>query len=261
MKKIKIVTFNLRCVWDGDGQNAFIHRVGMIYDKLTKELPDIVAFQEVREQQLELLRRMLVEYEFFGQGRDEKLGGEGLYVAVRRGEFSLTAYETFWISPTPSVPASRFDDQSVCPRICNVVELRHKGGKALRIFNLHLDHVGDGARLEGMKCVMAKVGEHSARQPLPTIILGDFNASPDSPPMRYLDEFGGGAFVDLTRGLDQTFHNWGVRNPGEWKIDYIYLSREAAGAAGKVGLWEDEHEGIFLSDHYPVFVELELEKL
>ena len=37
---MKFVTFNIRCQPYLDGINAFIHRAGMIYDKIQKETPD-----------------------------------------------------------------------------------------------------------------------------------------------------------------------------------------------------------------------------
>ena len=56
---MKIVTWNLRCQWkEVDGVNAFIHRAGFIYEKTMQELPDVIAFQEIVPQSLELLQRM-----------------------------------------------------------------------------------------------------------------------------------------------------------------------------------------------------------
>ena len=47
---MKIVTFNLDCCWDGaEGINSFIHRAGMIYERINAEKPDIIAFQEGRQ--------------------------------------------------------------------------------------------------------------------------------------------------------------------------------------------------------------------
>ena len=40
MTNMKIVSFNLRCVWQGDGINAFIFRAGMIYDKIMRDQAD-----------------------------------------------------------------------------------------------------------------------------------------------------------------------------------------------------------------------------
>ena len=53
---IKIVTYNLRCIWKGDGINGFIHRAGMIFDKINAELPDIIAFQEAIPKHIEFLK-------------------------------------------------------------------------------------------------------------------------------------------------------------------------------------------------------------
>ena len=39
---IKIVSFNLRSQYTGDGINAFVHRAGLIYEKIKQEKPDIV---------------------------------------------------------------------------------------------------------------------------------------------------------------------------------------------------------------------------
>ena len=77
---IRIVTFNLRCVWQGhDGINDFIYRAGMVYDKIMHELPDVILFQEMIALHLALLRRMLPEYTFCGHFRDSDYTGEGVF--------------------------------------------------------------------------------------------------------------------------------------------------------------------------------------
>ena len=45
---MKVLSFNIRCPWrDRDGINDFIHRAGLIYDKIETEQPEVIAFQEV----------------------------------------------------------------------------------------------------------------------------------------------------------------------------------------------------------------------
>ena len=41
---MKIVTFNLRSRYKGDGINSFVHRAVLLCDKIEEERPDIIAF-------------------------------------------------------------------------------------------------------------------------------------------------------------------------------------------------------------------------
>ena len=96
------------------------------FEKISKEKPDVIAFQEMMPKHLDVLQKLLPEYEFYGQYRNADYTGEGLYTAIRKDSFQLISYETFWISPTPFVSGSRFEDQSDCPRICVVTTVRHR---------------------------------------------------------------------------------------------------------------------------------------
>jgi endonuclease/exonuclease/phosphatase family metal-dependent hydrolase len=259
MSTIKIVSFNLRCVWIGDGINSFIFRAGMIYDKIMREIPDMIAFQEVTANHLDLLKRMLPEYVFCGQFRNQDYTGEGLFTAIRKDAWDVIAYEAFWISPTPYVAGSRFEGQSNCPRICIVTQIRHKHtGKMLRLYNIHLDHISDTARIEGIKCVMAKVKEFNERQPLPSMIMGDYNAIPDSETIRFCNEHKDPVIKDVSSALTVTYHGFGTDSQ---KIDYIYVTEEMADAVLETQIWDTKYNGIYLSDHYPVCADVDLDKI
>ena len=191
MEPIKLVTFNVRNrVWE-DGVNSLAHRLGLIMDIIDRERPDAVAFQEIQEFHLQALRRVMPEYAFFGQLRNENYDGEGLYTAVRTDAFDLLGLETVWLSPTPYEPGSRYADQSKCPRICVMTQLRHReSGTCLRLFNVHLDHVSESARRLGMESVLAFVRSYEEKRPMPHLILGDFNAVPDSDAVRLCRQAG-----------------------------------------------------------------------
>jgi endonuclease/exonuclease/phosphatase family metal-dependent hydrolase len=259
MPKIKIVTFNVRCSWAGDKINSFVHRVGLIYDKINEEKADVIAFQECTPKIMDLMEKMFPEYSFHGMYRSENYWGEGLFVAVRKDMWRVVASESFWVSPTPYVPGSRFPIQSECPRICNVVQIRRKeSGEMMRIFNIHLDHISDEARIEGIKCVMGKLEEYNARLPLPAVILGDFNAGPECSTIKFCNEYEKTPIFDVTKDIQLTYHGFnGVLIP-EWeKIDYIYVSGGLEKSLTEVGIWDTVHHGIYLSDHYPVYAEFE----
>ena len=253
---MKILSFNIRCPWkDRDGKNDFIHRAGLIYDKIETEQPDVIAFQEVKRPTLVLLEKMLPEYAFFGTLREQDYTGEGLYTAIRRDSFSFLGTEVFWLSPTPFVPGSRFADQSKCPRICLVTNIRHHAtNQVLRVMNLHLDHVSDAARRQGMECVFSFLNSYEQRQSLPTILLGDFNAEPEDGVMQACRAREG--LLDVTASIPVTFHGYGTVAK---KIDYIFLSESLRERVQDVEAWTDVHEGIYLSDHYPICLYLSME--
>lgn len=254
---IKIVSYNLRS-WggDGDGINNFVHRIGPIFNKIHAVMPDIIGFQEVMPRQLVFLERLLTEYTLLGQFREADFLGEGLYVAVKKDAFQVLAFNTFWLSPTPYVPGSRFEQQSGCPRICNVLRLRHKeSDKIFRLFNLHLDHVGEEARVKGMQCVLDELTALNNVAEFPAVILGDFNAGPSSVAIALCNQFQPYSLVDVTKGIPCTCHDFGRKN--HVKIDYIFLSAALAENVTQVGIWDDEQNGSYLSDHYPVWVDVE----
>ena len=88
------------------------------------------------------------------------------------------------------------------------------------------------------------------------ILAGDFNAEPDGEEIRVLD---GKVCVNLTEGIGITFHGFDGSEP-EQTIDYIYLfPQQASYTLKKLEKWEDKEGEVWLSDHYPVCVVVELE--
>lgn len=253
---IQIVTFNLRCVWQGcDGINDFIHRAGMVYDKIMHELPDVILFQEMIAPHLTLLRRMLPEYAFYGHFRDSDYNGEGVFTAVRRDRMEMLGMDSYWLSPTPYVPGSRYENQSVCPRTCLTVVVRDtQTGARIRTLNTHLDHISDEARILGIRQILARLKEDSAKDGLPFVLAGDFNATPDSDTIRFCNTYTALPMTDVTAEIPVTFHDWGRAAE---KIDYIYVPQAMHDAVQSVAAWTDETNGIYLSDHYPVAMVLD----
>lgn len=250
----KIVTWNLRSIYIGDGINGFIHRAGLICHKILKELPDVISFQEIIEETFPVMQRMLPEYLFVGHFREANYGGEGVFTAIRKDSIEVLGSEVIWLSPTPYVPGSRFKSQSICPRICLMTQLRHKiTGKVFRVFNLHLDHESEDARVAGIQCVLKFVDEYNNKAEYPLFLMGDFNATPDSNAVRMCSEYRD--ISDLTGHIENTRHDFGT---AKIKIDYIFVSDVLKDSVTRTVVWDDVIEGIYLSDHYPICTELEI---
>lgn len=244
---MKLVTYNIRCDYGEDGKNNFCFRKPLLLEKLRREEPDIVCFQEVLPHVAAWLKETLEEYCVVGCGRSGTLEDEQMAVAYRKDRINLIAMETFWLSETPWVPGSRYPRQSICPRTGTEVLLEELASKRIfRLTNVHLDHEFAEARAMGLRQLLEKsAGRTGLFASAPEVIVGDMNAEPDSPEMAALEE---SPFRNLTKDIGVTYHGFGCAEDA-CSIDYI-LTRGFR--CEQVEKWTDERDGVYLSDHYPV---------
>lgn len=253
---MKIVTFNIRCALSGDGINSFYHRAGSILAKIDQEKPDVIGFQEVRPEIFDFLRKYLTDYTLVGCGRGADYEGEHNPVAFLKDKYELIGLETEWLSPTPYIPGSRYEEQSDCPRIVTRVTLRSFGSaKPFDVYNTHLDHVSDNARVLGAQAVCGIMSARREKWNLPMMLMGDMNAYPGSGPIRTFLSDERLRLTEHTVGVGATWHGYGRVN--NERIDYIMSNGFVQ--KGGVELWTDETDGIYLSDHYPLAIELDME--
>lgn len=255
--KYKICTYNLRMDTPEDGKNAFSQRKAFIAERFPLYGADVVGFQEVLPHMRRWLEETLTDYQVVGTGRGATLEDEHNVIAYRRDRFLLVALDTFWLSDTPYVPGSRFAcDQSPCPRICTCAVLATRDTRQLlRVYNTHLDHEGAGARTQGMACILCRIAADDSRYPgAPVVLMGDFNAEPEEAACRMAGEFAacGRRLEDMTREIPATYHDYHRSQP--IKIDYIFTSADWDKSATRA--LTDCHEGVYLSDHYPVLGEI-----
>ena len=192
------------------------------------------------------LKEALSEYSVVGCGRSETLEDEQVAIAYRKDSMNLIQMETYWLSDTPYTPASRYPDQSDCPRVCTEAVFEELATKQVfRIINTHLDHEGVMAREQGLRQIMEKLGQAKLFAQAPVIITGDMNAEPDSQEMTVMKEY---PFTNVTEGIGITYHGY-MRTEPPCSIDYIFVKGFTCESIEK---WEDEKDGVFLSDHYPL---------
>ena len=248
---MKLVTYNIRYDCGQDGINNFSCRKSFILETIAREKPDVIGIQEVLPHVALWLKENLKDYYVVGCPRETDLTGEQVCIAFRPDKFNLMKMDTFWLSPTPYVPGSRYPEQSICPRTCTEVVLQElSGGKIFRMLNTHLDHEGSLARVLGAKQILEAMDNAQFFPNVPTVLVGDMNAEPDSPEMELIAS----RMENLTKGIGITYH--GFMGPNQCCIDYIFVSGAISGSY--VRKWTDSRDGVFLSDHFPVSAELTL---
>ena len=249
---MKIVTYNIRNVYEKDGVNSFVHRAGMIVDTILEKDPDIICIQEATQKIITMLRRCLSpEYTVLMTQREEGLSGEGLAVAYRQDRCTLYGLDIFWLSPTPQVIASKFPGQSKHSRICQKLLFKNEQtGNLFKMYNIHLEERSEEVRVQQMELIM----DHWSGETVPTLLMGDFNTVPTKQVYARCMEQG---LADLTDGITETFHKFGQITPG-LKLDYIFTDPATAARAGDVCVWNQCINGIYLSDHYPLELNIDL---
>lgn len=251
---MKIVTYNLRCMYQSkaDGVNSFVHRAGLILDTIQEKKPDIICFQEATAKNIGFLRKhMAPTYTVLLTQREAGLTGEGLAVAYRQETCSLYGLEVFWLSPTPHVVASKFPGQSAHSRIGQRLLFKNEQtGNLFCLYNLHLEEISEDVRVQQMDVALDRVDQET----LPTLIMGDLNSTPARQVLPHCKERG---FVEMTTDIPITFHGFGKHDPG-YKLDYFLAKPDAVKLCANVCIWDECINGIYLSDHYPVELNIEL---
>lgn len=257
------MSYNIRLDLASDGANAWPYRREMVAALIRREAPDLLGMQEVLYGQKTDLDRALPEYRLVGVGRDDgKEKGEYSPLAFRRDRFELVDSGTFWLSETPAVPGKGWD--AAYPRIATWALLRdRRSRRSIRVVNTHFDHVGVVARRESAAQLLRWL-KQGASAKLPTILIGDFNSTPDDPGYKLLATPASGLrdtrLVSRTPayGPPGTFNAFRIDADAAAPIDHIFVSKRFA--VERYAVITQHWGGRLPSDHYPVVVDLALGK-
>ncbi len=248
---INLGTFNVRLDTFIDGKHRFQHRERDIVRQFSQSLPDIMGLQEVTPSMLAFFKKALPNYTFIGNGRNKNFTGESSPIAFQTEAFTLLAFDTFWLSPKPFKPGSRYFFQSPYPRICTWGKFYHKqSNQVFRFYNTHLDHISPLARKKALEQILTTVQNHQVKEKLPLFLVGDFNF------VSYKKEYAlinrsSLALQNLVMDLAYTYHGFSKKTKGR-AIDYIFTNLKKT--SFPVTLWEKSPEGNFLSDHRGIVV-------
>ena len=265
---LKLLTLNL---WNASG--PWPERAKRIREWIDRLDPDLIGFQEaVRQSHFDQVSELLegrgydldyvVASPYWQEGREAEAGEVGNAVASRfpiaeRAELRL--------------PDSGDGEKRAALRV--VVE-SPAGRIAFTVTHLNwkLDHGWVRERQVVPLCDFAAKG--AVRGGFPPVLVGDFNAEPDSAEVRYvqgLQAIAGRSvcFLDAwrTARCDGSGLTWDNTNP--WarlerepsrRIDYVFAGLPPKRGLGQVlacrVVCNDERDGIWPSDHYGVYAEL-----
>ncbi len=255
---LRMATYNLRFDNPGDSLNAWKYRQAYVTDLIQLYDFDIFGTQEGLKHQLEDVKKNLNGYAYFGVGREDgKDQGEHSAIFYKSGKYQVVGQGNFWISPDTDKPNKGWD--AACIRICTWGEFKELAtGKQFFVFNVHLDHLGETARFEGVKLLLTKILEIAGKKPC--ILTGDFNFDDTHKGYAYLATSGFLEDAYLKTSVrfapGDSFNGFKIRTEGNSRIDHIFVSPSLK--ILRYGILTNICNGRFPSDHFPVFVEIVL---
>jgi len=263
---LKLMTYNLKYASPVFKPSWEVRRE-MQLDMIRIYQPDIIGTQEGLKEQIDYLADHLPEYVVVGEGRKGGDDDEHMAVFFRRDKFRLRELQNFQLSETPEVPGS---GPEVNPRMVTwgrfaVIHRPEEGTpgpypqdyrghwentEEFYVFNTHYfnGRRDSLARLNASKLILQRVtalDRFGAWSPdRPVFLMGDFNCKPGSAPYKVFtgDADAPGPFTDSV--------------PEGGRIDWILYK-------GPVKLLRYEAvdynvEGVYPSDHKPIYAEFEL---
>lgn len=254
-QEVKIMTYNIRLDYAGDGENRWDNRKEMLGKQVLFHEPDFLGVQEALPNQMHYLDSTFTVYSFIGTGREGGDKGEYSAIFYNDKKYKVLEQSTFWLSETPDKPSKGWD--AAYNRICTYGLFQIIGTKQkLWVFNTHFDHVGKEARLKSAKLILQKIKELN-KAGLPFVLMGDFNLEPDSEGIQLLsaglaDSKTAAAF---TFGPEGTFNAFEFNKPVTRRIDYIFVPKGTH--VTKYAVLSDNKDCRYPSDHLPVLIEIQ----
>lgn len=256
-QNLKMMTYNIRLDVASDGENAWPNRKDYFTSQIQFYNPDIFGIQEALPNQVIDIASALPEYNKFGIGREEKGEGEACTIYYKKDRFQVDKINTFWLSENPNVVSKGWD--AACNRVSTSALFKDlKTKKFFWVFNLHLDHVGNEARVKGVELVLSKIKEFNTKN-YPVFLMGDFNSEPDTPQIAEIKKVMNDTkdvSVEKPFGPSGTFNDFKHNEPVTLLLDYIFISKNSGLTVQKHAVLSDSKDLKYPSDHLPILIEI-----
>ncbi|MCP4914199.1 MAG: hypothetical protein GY909_13890 [Oligoflexia bacterium] len=221
--------------------------------------PHILGSQEGRQEQILDYENSLSGMKLIDGHRDwiEERMYPCLY--YREDSFQVLESGDIWLSNTPEVAGSKSFD-SAFPRLCTWAVMEGLNHRFL-IVNCHLDHVQAHTRVEQIKVLIHEIAKIN-KSNLPLFLMGDFNDSPVSNVRKEIDKSDLDIYdpwLKLSLEERSSFHKFDGKDnshEGGSRIDWILSPSHIECLDIRLEL--NSIDGIFPSDHFPVFAEFKL---
>lgn len=251
--KLNVISFNIRNCDDKDGHSVAERapRAGAVISKYN---PDIICLQEYKAIWEPYITEYFEnDYEIYIKFRDSLADSEATPMLWRKDKFDCIKKGYFWLSDTPEVESRGWDELYNCYRICLYAVLKDKqSGKTFTVLNTHYGF-GDKGQVDSSRLIFEYIQKISNFK---TFVVGDFNMTSESKGYAAMTE----NLVDLNSATSKdegiTYHGYNPEKIDNEHIDFCFIDKDIKPINQTI--LRDTFDGKFPSDHYPLFIELEI---
>ena len=249
--ELHVISFNIRSCSDPNG-NAIAERAPRLHAVTAKHDADVIGFQEFTPEWEEYIEAYYsAEYDMFYKYRSHEIDIEASPILWKKDRFACLDHGYFWLSDTPEVESRGWDEVYNCFRMCVYVVLQDKEtGERFVFMNTHFGF-GDKGQVSSAELIYQYYQKVSA---YPTILVGDFNMTPDSPGYTKMCQHFTDVNMVTAKDLRSTYHGYDPENIRDKHIDYCFINHKVTPICQNI--MDDLVDGKFPSDHYGLFLKL-----
>ncbi len=237
------MSLNLRFGLADDGPNRWARRCAAYPDLLRNHPCDFYAFQEANDFQITFLADLLENYRVIGHRRPAPPYWQNNVIFFHK-QWRCLHHQHFYLSDTPDVP-SQFSG-SRWPRQCTLGTFICKG-RQLTVIDTHFDFKGEVQRRSAL-LICRRLQELAPTWPV--VLMGDFNAGPDSSCLAFFTSSEIGFRSALSPVDAGTHHGFkGIGAEGK-TIDWILYQGPIQVEFAQI--ITNRYRGYFPSDHFPL---------
>jgi len=255
----KILTCNVRvdAAADGRAGNGWADRKELCAEVMRAQKADLICLQECQHVHFKHLKARLPQFDTFALSNPDARAYPLNAILYSRARYELVSAGGFWLSEQPHVAGSKSWD-SAESRFVNWLHLRERSsGKEFRLWNTHLDHIGQVAREKAAELIVQASAAFPAA--FPQLLTGDLNADATNPAIKLLAAGGWTDTYAAVHGAEDpgtTFHGFlgpkyaagDSKGKLKRKIDFIWCRGAVKPLAAEI--IRDSRNGHYPSDHY-----------
>lgn len=249
---LRIISSNIRFENPADKEHNWPNRKSVLANNLNNFTPQIIGTQEGREPQLREFESLFENLILLDQHR--MWITERMYPTLLIDQKRLEVIHSgdIWLSKTPDVPGSS-SFESAFPRLATwFIGMDLKRESKIFVVNVHLDHILEKTRVKQSQVLMQQIQKINLEN-LPLILMGDFNAAPDSDVRKTIIQAAPHLYdpwIKIGHDEEASHHQFTGSNPDGTRIDWLLLDQRLE--CLELFLDKGHEEKIYPSDHFPL---------